>query len=276
MIEESLLGGIPILTVAEENSEQRPIVFFVHGFTSGKSQGLALGYELAKLGFYFVSFDADMHGERFDERLRHICGGKGEYVYPFESGLDVYLLMHEIIVQTARDVETLVAHFGESRQADTSKIGLTGFSMGGFATFYIAANNPDIRVAVPIAGLPGFAARWSDVVLETSSYEMWAEAMGEVQAETEKRLAFMEAIDPFEKLTSFHPKPLMMVYGDKDIDSPKKYAVDLYRKLKPLYAACPDRLRLNIHDEAGHQLTPDMIQDICRWFSRYMPWAEAT
>ena len=270
LVEESLLAEIPILTVTKETSEQRPIVFFVHGFMADKSQGLALGYELAKLGFYFVSFDASMHGDRFSSKLEQICGGQGDYVYPFASGLDIFFLMHEVIVQIAGDVETLIAHFDGSSKADTSRIGLTGFSMGGFSTFHIAANNPDIGVAVPIAGIPGFAARWRDVVLEASSYEQWASVMGQVQAETEERTTYMEAIDPFEKMASFHPKPLMMISGDKDTDSPKKYSVDLYRKLKPLYAACPESLRLNIHDEAGHQLTSRMIQDTCRWFCQHL------
>ena len=270
LVEESMLAEIPILTVAKEASEQQPIVFFAHGFMADKSQGLALGYELAKQGFYFVSFDAYMHGDRFNSRLEQICGGQGDYVYPFESGLDIFFLMHEIIVQIAGDVETLIAHFDGSNEVDTSRIGLTGFSMGGFSTFYVAANNPDIGVAVPIAGIPGFAARWSDVVLEASSYEQWARVMGQAQAETEKRTTYMEAIDPFEKMASFHPKPLMMISGDKDTDSPKKYSLDLYRKLKPLYAACPDRLRLNIHDEAGHQLTSRMIEDTCSWFCLHM------
>jgi hypothetical protein len=45
----------------------------------------------------------------------------------------------------------------------------------------------------------------------------------------------MESIDPFKKLSSFHPKPLMMIHSDKDTDAPKIYAVDLYRALKPRY-----------------------------------------
>ena len=275
-IEESLVEGIPVLAMAGEDRERRPVVFFVHGFMSDKRQGLALGYELARAGFHFVSFDAYMHGDRFDDRLGDLCSGQGDYVYPFESGLDLFFSMHEIIVQTARDLETLIAHLARSEQADTARIGLTGFSMGGFAAFYIAANNPAIRAVVPIAGIPAFAARWRDVVLESSSYEKWARAMEAAQAETRRRTAFVEAIDPFDRLASFSPKPLMMISGDKDIDSPKKYSVDLYRALKPAYAGCPERLRLNIHDEAGHELTPAMIQHTCQWFGRYLLEPEAS
>jgi dienelactone hydrolase len=270
IIETPLVEGIPTLTMTGANSEPCPLVFFLHGFTSDKNQGLALGYELAKSGFYFVSFDACMHGDRFDEKLGDVLAGRGDYVYPFESGLDAFFLMHEIIIQVAKDLEVLIAHFGDRKGVDRKRIGLTGFSMGGFATFYITTNNPDIRVAVPIAGIPAFAARWNDVVLESSVYEKWTEAMREAQAETNQRTVFMDAIDPFEKMPSFSPKPLMIVVGDKDIDSPKKYSVDLYRKLKPLYEGYPQRLRLNIHDEADHQLTSAMLQDACKWFCEYL------
>jgi pimeloyl-ACP methyl ester carboxylesterase len=243
-----------------------PAVFFLHGFGSDKTQALALGYELARAGFLFVSFDAAMHGERFDERLGDILEGTGQHVYPVESGLDAFFLMHEIILQTAKDVEDLLAHFETSGRIDADGIGVTGFSMGGFATFYVAAHNPAVRAAVPIAGIPAFAARWRDVVLEASTYEQWATAIKQVEDETARRTALMEAIDPFHRLASFHPKPLMMICGDKDIDAPKKYSVDLYRELAPVYADCAARLRLAIHDDAGHELTRAMINATCDWF----------
>ncbi|MGC9523025.1 MAG: alpha/beta hydrolase family protein [Anaerolineae bacterium] len=196
--------------------------------------------------------------------------GGAEYVYPRESGLDVYILLHKIVVRTAQDVETLIAHFAEREEVDGKRIGVTGFSMGGFASFYLAANVPDIKAAVPIAGVPAFADRWCDVVLEASAYGQWSEAMTAAQTETVVRTAYIESIDPFEKLSSFHPKPLMMIQGDKDTDAPKIYAVDLYRALKPRYADHPERLRLNIHDGAGHELTQAMIDDACAWFQQYL------
>ena len=80
----------------------------------------------------------------------------------------------------------------------------------------------------------------------------------------------MREIDPFDKMRAFCPKPLLMLNGDKDLDSPKKYSVDLYRTLKPLYAKHPERLRLNIHDDTGHEVTPFMMQDACDWFRQYL------
>jgi len=269
-IKTAQVGEIPILTMAQESSEERPIVFFLHGLGMDKRQGLPLGYELARLGFLFATIDAPRHGDRFDEKLEKMGRGEGEYVYPFESGLDLFFMLHEIVVQTAQDLERAIAYFDDKKAIDRKRIGVTGFSMGGFATFYAAANNPDVAAAVPIAAIPAFGERWSDVVLEASAYQKWAAAMKKAEAETVKRTAFMERIDPFHKLATFHPRPLMMISGDQDIHAPKKYSVDLYRMLKPLYAQTPEGLRLSIHDEAGHELTPAMVEETRDWFDQHL------
>jgi dienelactone hydrolase len=269
-IETFAVQEIPVLRMAEAGAEGQPLVFFVHGFTGDKRSALVLGYELAQAGFTLVSFDAPMHGDRYHPHLGAMVSGEGDYVYPVGTGLDVFFMLHEIIVQAAKDLETLIGYFDAEGKVDTGRIGLTGFSMGGFTTFYAAANNPRIQAAVPIAGIPGFAQRWRDVVLESSSYEKWAGAMAAVEAKTREHTAYMARIDPFDGLAAFHPKPLMMICGDKDLDAPKHYSVDLYRMLKPRYADHPERLRLTIHDDAGHAFTHAMRQDVRAWFTRYL------
>jgi hypothetical protein len=94
--------------------------------------------------------------------------------------------------------------------------------------------------------------------------------MAAAQEETARRTGFMREIDPFDRMKEFYPRALMMINGDRDLDSPKKYLVDLYRALKPLYAGLPERLRLNIHDDAGHELTPAMMEDVCDWFTEHL------
>mgnify|MGYP006296548745 CR=1 FL=1 len=269
-VETFAVQEIPVLRMAEAGQEGQPVVFFVHGFTGNKRSALMLGYELAEAGFTTVSFDAPMHGDRYHPHLGAMLDGEGDYVYPVGTGLDVFFMLHEIIMQAAEDIETLIGYLDAEGRTDTGRIGLTGFSMGGFTTFYAAANNPRIQAAAPIAGIPSFADRWRDVVLESSSYEAWADAMAAAEPETRERTAFMEWIDPFDGLARFVPKPLMILCGDKDLDAPKIYSVDLYRALKPCYADHPERLRLTIHDEAGHEMTAAMRQDVRAWFTRYL------
>jgi pimeloyl-ACP methyl ester carboxylesterase len=264
------IGEVPLIILAQEGAERCPIVLYLHGLTSDKRDGLRLGYELAEQGFFVVSLDAPLHGERTGQKVDDAWVPEGGYTYPPDTGLDLFFQMYEAIVQVAKDIDALIEHLASDGRVDISRIGMTGFSMGAFATFYVAANNPHIQAAVPMAGIPAFGARWEDVVLEASSYERWARAMEDVQGETDRRTAFVRQIDPFDRLREFCPKPLMMIQGDLDTDCPKKYAVDLYRQMKPLYARHSERLRLNIQDGAGHELTKAMREDTCAWFLRYL------
>jgi pimeloyl-ACP methyl ester carboxylesterase len=270
IVETYQVSEIPVVTLAGESAKGRPVVFYLHGLTADKRDGLSLGYRLAESGFYFVAVDAPMHGERKDERLDAILAGETDLIYPAGTGLDAFFLVHELIVQIAQDVAVLIEHLNKDSRADTNRTGVTGASMGGMATFYLVAYNPQIQVAVPMIGIPAFAERWADVVLEASAYEKWGAAMQAAQEETARRNDFMATIDPFNRMKDFYPKPLLMISGDQDIAAPKKYSVDLYRMLKPIYAAHPERLRLNIYDDASHRVTTAMIDDACDWFCRFL------
>lgn len=269
-IETGQVGGIPILTMKPEGIRNQPAVLFVHGFGHDKQQGLSLGYEVASRGMNFIALDAPMHGDRFDPHLERVAAGEADLVYPAGTGLDTFFLMHEVIVQTARDITELIDHFQTDPAVDAGAVGLTGFSMGGFATFYAVAVEKRIQAAVTMAGVPAFESRWKDVVLEASSYPEWSADMSGVEEKTEECTRFMRRHDPFRRAETFSPRPLLIINGDLDTDSPKKYAVDMYRRLKPLYSAHPERLRFSIYDEVGHQMTREMVGEACSWFERYL------
>lgn len=270
IVESKMVGEIPLLTLNLNTQQRPPVVFFVHGFGADKRQGLSLGYELASRGFYFVALDARMHGERFDPYRDRIVAGQADNVYPTGTGLDTFYLMHQIIAQTGEDIRTLLVHFQEKDSVDMRAVGLTGFSMGGFAAFHILGVNEQVQAAVPIAGVPMFEERWNDVVLESSAYPKWSADIAGAREESERRKEFMREIDPYRNQSAISSRPLLMIQGDLDTDSPKKYAVDMYRALLPHYRDHPQRLRLSIHDGIGHQLTRPMIAETCDWFVRFL------
>jgi fermentation-respiration switch protein FrsA (DUF1100 family) len=151
------------------------------------------------------------------------------------------------------------------------RIGVSGFSMGGFATYVAAATNPRIACAMAGGGRPAFARAWDDVTLGTSAYEEWAEAMARLEAETARRAAYMAEIDPFETLDAFCPRPLLMINGDRDVDQPYLYALDLYRRLRPRYVAAgaAANLRLDMPPVA-HEFGPEQMDLAIAWFARHL------
>jgi esterase/lipase len=247
-------------------AQHRPAIFFVHGFGSNKEAGLSLGYQLAQRGFCFISFDAWLHGERYDELLEQATPPERGAMYPPESGLDTFLLFYRVIDRCRADVQTLIDHFADDPHLDVTRRGVTGVSMGGYASYSIFANVPQMQAAVPMTGVPSFVRRWLDLLDECAfSNPAWAAALDRVADQTQKNTAFVASIDPIEKLKVATPRALLIMNNDFDNDQPKHYAINCYRELRSSYAACLDRLKLNIYP-AGHTVTPQMERDAVEWF----------
>ena len=270
IVETTTIADVPIIIVAPEEAESCPIIFHVHGFGGTKKAGVAMGYRLAAEGMVCVCVDADMHGDRLDPRLTALLEGAADYVYPRDTGLDSYFELHKIVKRTGGDVGRLIDHFAADPRVDTGRVGVTGYSMGGFTTYYTAAHDPRVYAAAALISFPALAERWEDVIAESASYEKWADAIASVEAETAERTAFIRAMDPYEKLRDFHPRPLLMIQGDLDTDAPKFYTVKLYRELQPLYADHPDRLALHVYDHVAHRVTGPMRDDVSAWFKKHL------
>ncbi len=269
--ESRRIGTIPALLwrpAGHASSEPAPLVFFVHGYGSRKEDGAGFGERLAAAGIAALSFDCWLHGERGDDGS---TARRFEPVYPESCGLDHYVLMHEVAVQAARDIDMLIDALAAEGLGADGRIGVSGFSMGGFATYVTAATNPRVACVVAGGGRPTFARAWDDVTLGTSTYEEWAEPMARLEAETAARAAYMAEIDPFGALDRFCPRPLLMINGDRDVDQPYLYALELYRRLRPRYAAAgmPANLRLDMPPIA-HEFGPEQMDLATAWLARHL------
>ena len=263
--EESYISNIPVLSIFPEKGKSRPLVIYLHGYGASKEQGINFGYKMAKSGFFFISFDCLEHGERNDQFNK----AKFDSVYPPDTGIDTYIHMHEVIVQTQKDIDNIIDKLQENQKIDTNRIGLTGFSMGGYATFYNAAYNNHIKVAVPIAGKGVFKKAWEDIILSTSTYEQWSAQINNLKSETEKRTRFMKKNDPYNKIFTFTPNPLLIINGDQDTDQPYLYSLKLYKELLPYYSKDPDKLKLSM-PFVDHRITNNIINEVSEWFKKYL------
>lgn len=271
ILETNDITGIPVLTLACEGLQRAPVVFYFHGYTGNKADELELFYMLAKHEFFVVSIDAKWHGGRFDPKQRQFWNAHPEAIYPIEAGLDTYvMLLTKIVPQMARDVSTLIDHFSDDPRVDQNRIGVSGASMGGFATFLAAASEPRITAAAPLIAYPGFSLMWQQYTTEAASYEKWHKAMQAARPAMDQHTQLIGQIDPFDKIQAFAPKPLLIVQGDQDTHSPKHTSVALYQSLLPLYADHPERLRLGIHDGVDHRVTREMREEVTAWFVRWL------
>ncbi|NBD36608.1 MAG: hypothetical protein GVY30_11505, partial [Chloroflexi bacterium] len=196
-LETLTIQGIPTLTISPEGAKACPVIFFVSGYGGTKESALSLGYRLAQRGFVVISFDAWLHGERYHPRLDHAADPEHGGIYPPEVGLDTGFAFFEVIQRCLADVKTLLAYYADDPRLDLERCGVTGLSMGGYASFLIFANLPQMQAAVPMIGIPSFARRWKDLLDESAySNPAWAAAIAEHAEETRRRTAFIEQIDP--------------------------------------------------------------------------------
>jgi uncharacterized protein len=260
------IHGIPVLTFSEADARALPLVFFIHGFTGSKEDGLETGYRMAQSGLFCAAIDAHLHGERLGAPLDDLNSPKRVYLYPQGTGFDTYFVMLECALQTSRDLDLLIDHFASDPRVDAARAGVTGFSMGGFAAYFAAAESPRIQAAVPAGAYPDLSYRWQNLVLEATAYPEWTAAMDALRDENERRAAWLAEINPAPKLLHAFHKPLLMQAGDQDLDSPKAFSIPFFGAMRLLYADQPDRLRLHILDNVGHQLTREMIDETVGWF----------
>lgn len=243
LIETGLAGEIPFLCVAQAEASALPVVLYICGYGSNKKSGLSIAYQLARAGFFVVSFDPWLHGERFDERIFRAAEPELGGIYPPETGLDIGYLFYQVIHRCLDDVRALLAHFVRDPRADVNRCGVTGHSMGAYASFLLFANLPQVQAAVPMMGISSFDRRWQDILDECSySNAEWSAAIAALTEETKERSAFIRAIDPHPLLAQAAPRALLVMNGDFDSDQPKSYSIDAYRALRDAWRENPDSL----------------------------------
>jgi dienelactone hydrolase len=265
VIETATIEGIPYLAILPQSEQRLPVVFYIPGYGLPKESSLGLGYKLAQAGLCCVAIDPLWHGERFDRRLFEASDPALGGIYPPEAGLDIGITFYTVIGQCLPDVRTVLAHLANDARLDIQRCAVTGPSMGGYASFLIFANMPQMLAAVPMIGIPTFRRRWQDILDESAfSNAEWAAALARVADTAQQQLAAIAAIDPAEKLLAAAPRALLIMNCDFDSDQPKHYAIEFYRELRKTYAASPEKLRIAIYP-AGHTVTSDMERDAVAW-----------
>lgn len=144
---------------------------------------------------------------------------------------------------------------------DGEKLGMTGRSGGGSYTWYTAALDERVKVAVPVAGITdlrnhvvdGCVAGHCDCMYLVNTYR-WDYA----------KLAAMLA-----------PRPLLISNSDKDAIFPLDGVVRLHRDVARIYKLhnAADKLGLLI-TEGPHKDTQDLQVPAFRWFNRFLKGEE--
>ena len=235
---EWLDGDLPTLTVSREALPAgAPLVIVLHGLGGSKERMLPSLYEFARTGCRAVALDVRLHGERPDAEAREV-----------RLGQDYFGTTADMIEGTARDVPRLLDHF------DVPQAAIHGVSLGGYITFAALILEPRLNVASVAMGSPDWVG----------PLQRFGLGPGHPAYDRAIHLNPLDLLPP-----SLPPRPLLMLHGTADEVVSPDGVIALEQRLRPLYAAHPERLALELYPGHGHSYSDDMLRRSVEWAKRF-------
>jgi len=150
-----------------------PCVLLLHGWSGSKdnwwengnyiSGGEARQALLAK-GYAVFALDAQGHGDRIAENDYQVVNLYNEPGAPPRKN---YFTLREVITQTVIDCRRAVDYLATRSEINMQRIGVFGYSLGGFEALALTATEPRIKATVACA----VPISWGeDVVLTSANY----------------------------------------------------------------------------------------------------------
>jgi dienelactone hydrolase len=274
--------GYLLLPAPAKFNGRRPVVIVLHGTGGNKDGGeiADIALKVARLGFIGVAIDGRFHGERTKAGM-----GATEYNAAIERAFKTGE-GHPFYYDTAWDVMRLIDYLVTRKDVDAARIGLTGISKGGIETYLAAAADPRIAAAVPFIGVQSFKwaldnGQWpARIATIQSAFDASAASAGKsarsVDFVREFYARVVPGIDgPFDgpaMLAAIAPRPLLVINGDSDANTPVAGVRLSVAAAKPFYDAANagDRLRLIIQENTPHRVNPESIDAGIAWFVRWL------
>lgn len=205
--------------------------------------------ELARRGYVTLAISPKgCHGRGTDEMSWYI-----ELKHLLAYGISQMGLLVE---EALRGVRVLQAQDRIGR----NKVGLTGMSLGGNATWYAMACAPWLEAGVPICGGVG---QLESVIRDGDLYRHSAYFY------VPHLLRYFDHPDIVANCIA--PRPFMMVAPTSDEDMPKSGVDALIRTVAPVYrdAGVTDRFRV-YQPEGNHVFRFEYFEWMVDWFDRYL------
>ena len=246
---------IPVIWVEPENfTAPAHLVIWMDGLTGNKERMRPYLATLAASGFVAVSFDAFQHGERATERpeqfISRIAGSYRRHYWP---------ILGQTILDTTRIIDWATANLKVF-----SDVLMGGISMGGDVA--IAASGIDRRIKCVAAMLA--TPDWLRPGMKDFANPSIEFAQGEPDTYAK---FFYDRFNPLTNLESFsHLPEITFECGEQDTLVPPDGALRFQEALNGMYKQGANRLRVNLHENVGHDPTiPEMWQNCLEWFTSH-------
>ena len=147
---------------------------------------------------------------------------------------------------------------------DPSRVGITGWSYGGFMTMFAVTQTQRFRAAVAGAGISDWLSYYGE-----NSIDQWMIPYFGTSV-YEDPLAYARS-SPIDFIKHAHT-PTLIVVGDRDGECPAPQSFEFWHALRDLHVPT----QLVVYPNEGHgfvnpQHRVDVLERAAGWFARYMP-----
>ena len=138
-----------------------------------------------------------------------------------------------------RDVAAALDYVTARPDVDRDRVALLGFSIGGSTVALAAANDPRARAVI-------LYATWSSLEDEMKHRAKFGPlSWGPALLRLRRSGVHVDDVDPIDRIVAIHPRPLLMIAGTDDGDTPLPV-------MERVFAAAGDPKELWIVQGAGH------------------------
>lgn len=215
---------VPATLLMPSADRAAPAVLLLHGFSSNKERMVqSVGRALQQRGVASLALDLPFHGER--------DGGRGEI--PYRNPLALVSAWSTAV----REARAAIEWLGAQDAIDDGRIGVIGYSLGGFLALTTASEEPRVQV-------------------------LTLAAAGDLPDTTPYAALVRRAVDPLRAVRKLRGRPLLLVNGRRDTTTRPAQAERLFA-----YAEEPKELRWY---EGGHWPPPSAIDEAAAWTAQQL------
>lgn len=256
---------IPALLSYSELARSRPLpVILCMPGSPNRKEDLIEPHDLlsswAQKGFFVISIDRPYHGNRPGNpedaiRSKGLPRVLGEYVYDLMRALD---------------------YAATRPEADMSRVGMLGLSMGGMESLLLAAVDERVGCVVSVSG----QLSWHDV-FESDSWKLIftglpltdrlrAQRAPAVYDAFLRQMPELAILDAPRIAASLAPRPLLIMTGEQDPYITPAATQRTYDASRSSYQQTPARLQMWIAPGVGHAFSTSMQVRALAWFQRWL------